>query len=177
MIAESDCDLTYDDCDARRALGRVSFEAYGACRGSLPECSRALYAALPAVPLYAPGAKFMYSSLGFQFAAAVAVAASRSPISAILGDFVLAPLGIDDACGWADAESNPLLGGGLSCSARGMDTFVHAMLVDKLLPRSVREAMETVQVPNVSMYSTTTAYWGPHSPVSMHIIGGRCQGS
>ncbi|KAH8085577.1 beta-lactamase [Aureococcus anophagefferens] len=69
MIVDSDCDLAYDDCDARKALGSAAFAAFSRCRGDLPACAKELYDALPPRPMYAPGAKFMYSSLSFQFAA------------------------------------------------------------------------------------------------------------
>ena len=162
MIVDSDCDLAYDDCDARKALGSAAFAAFSRCRGDLPACAKELYDALPPRPMYAPGAKFMYSSLSFQFAAAVAVEVSGEPIGAILHDYVLGPLGMAPTCAWADAARNPLLGGGLACSARMMDRFVHAMLVDGLVPAAVRREMETVQVSKVSQYSSTTAFWGPY---------------
>ncbi|KAH8058966.1 beta-lactamase [Aureococcus anophagefferens] len=162
MIVDSDCDLAYDDCDARKALGSAAFAAFSRCRGDLPACAKELYDALPPRPMYAPGAKFMYSSLSFQFAAAVAVEVSGEPIGAILHDYVLGPLGMAPTCAWADAARNPLLGGGLACSARMMDRFVHAMLADGLVPAAVRREMETVQVSKVSQYSSTTAFWGPY---------------
>ncbi|KAJ1462350.1 beta-lactamase/transpeptidase-like protein [Pelagophyceae sp. CCMP2097] len=162
MIVDSDCDISLNDCAERKALGKVGFEAFAGCKGDLPQCAKELYDALPHKPMYAPGEKFMYSSLSFQFAAAVAVAVSGMPIGELLDRFVLGPLKMGPECFWADSDKNPLLGGGLNCNGRQMDKFVHAMLVDELVPRRVREEMETVQVTELSQYSTTTAFWGPY---------------
>jgi len=104
----------------------------------------------------------MYSSFGFQWAAAVAEVVEGAATGDILTKYVLDPAGMSPTCSWSNQDLNPLLGGGLECSARKLDRFVHGMLVDKIVDAQTRQEMETVQLTDPSMYGSASLFWGAY---------------
>eukprot|EP00854_Cymbomonas_tetramitiformis_P014880 gene14880-17592_t len=160
MVCDSDCDLNFDDCSQRKALGLKGFAAWELCpHSTFYKCVEMLYHVLAPSALYAPGEKFMYGTLTFQFVGAVAEVLTGKPITEILSEYLLKPLEMNDSR--YDSGAKVILGANLVSSARDMDKFVHAMLTHRLLPSSVHAEMEEVQV-HFSQYSTTTGYWGPY---------------
>lgn len=131
--------------------------------GNVSVCAKAMYDAVADVaPVITPGTKFLYSSFGFQWAAAAAEIIEGRSTNDILETYVLQPADMSPVCYWDNQDTNPLLGGGLYCSARKLDSFVHGMLVDKIVSTESRIEMETVQLTDPSMYGTASIFWGPY---------------
>lgn len=132
-------------------------------KGNVSTCAQAMYDAVDiSGPLFAPGSKFMYSSFGFQWAAAAAEVVEGKSTDYILEHYLLGPAGMSPTCYWGNQELNPVLGGGLRCSARKLDLFVRGMLADKIVDSATRVEMETVQLVDPSMYGGATLFWGAY---------------
>eukprot|EP00633_Aureoumbra_lagunensis_P000602 CAMPEP_0197299964 /NCGR_PEP_ID=MMETSP0890-20130614/47233_1 /TAXON_ID=44058 ORGANISM="Aureoumbra lagunensis, Strain CCMP1510" /NCGR_SAMPLE_ID=MMETSP0890 /ASSEMBLY_ACC=CAM_ASM_000533 /LENGTH=341 /DNA_ID=CAMNT_0042778541 /DNA_START=97 /DNA_END=1122 /DNA_ORIENTATION=+ len=151
--------ISDDDGDkASRAWNLCSLRG----KKNFDECAQKMFLATSNGHVYTePGVQFIYSSYGFQWAAAAAQVIDNATIGAILNTYVLSPAGMKPECDWANSDSLPLLGGGLSCSARKLDKFVHAMLTDKLIDTKTRLEMETIQT-KPSMLGSATLFWGPY---------------
>ncbi|KAJ8602023.1 hypothetical protein CTAYLR_002706 [Chrysophaeum taylorii] len=148
-------------------IANLSVAAFEDCDlegGNTAQCARAMYEALPSqvVPVYLPGTKFLYTTLGFQWTAAVAEVVEGRPIGDILNAYVLDKAGMSPDCSWSNQDVNPLIGAGLECSARKLDKFVHGMLVDGIVSTKTRLEMETVQLTEPSMYGSASLYWGAY---------------
>lgn len=147
------------------AIATVPVIAWANCsrrNGNVSECARAMYDALEGPPVFLPGTKFLYSSFGFQWAAAVAEVVGGESTGEILEKYVLGPAGMSPTCAWDNQALNPLIGGGLRCNARLLDKFVHGMLVDAIVDTNTRIEMETVQTVKPSMYGSATVYFGAY---------------
>lgn len=144
-------------------FGNVTTVFYdcSAANGSLAECAKAMYDSLVGVPLLAqPGESFFYSTYGFQWAAVVATIVERDTIGNILEKYVLGPAKMSPECGWANADLNPVIGAGLSCSAEKLDSFNYNMLIDGLVSTDTRVVMETPLEP--SQYGSASLVFGAY---------------